>query len=78
MAAHAWSGELPEEQTFQSADFGFHVDYPSDWKLQGSNGAGALFDTRHGQLQVAGRHRISSAPGSDGADSDRAADKSET
>jgi hypothetical protein len=61
VTARASSGELPEQQTFQSADFGFHVDYPSDWKLQDSNGAGALFGTRHGQLQVAGMHSASSA-----------------
>ena len=59
-AVQASPGEMAEQQTFQSSDFGFHVDYPGDWKLQNSNGAGALFSTRYGQLQVVG---IQSAPG---------------
>ena len=59
-AVHVSTGELAEQQTFQSSDFGFHVDYPSDWKLQSSNSGGALFATRYGQLQLAG---MRSAPG---------------
>jgi hypothetical protein len=53
-ASRVSSGEMAEQQTFQSKDFGFHVDYPDDWKLQSSNGAGAIFDTRYGQLEVVG------------------------
>lgn len=51
---------LREHETFGSTDFGFHVDYPDGWKLQRSNGHGALFETRHGQLQLVG---LLSAPG---------------
>jgi len=60
-AARASATELPEQHTFQSTAFGFHVDYPGDWKLQDSNADGALFNTRYGQLQVVGSHSSSSA-----------------
>ncbi len=60
-AVRAQSAELPEQQTFTSTGFGFHVDFPGNWKLQSSNGDGALFTTRFGQLQVIGLHSAPSA-----------------
>ena len=53
-AVRAGSSLVLEEQTFTSTAFGFHVDYPGNWKLQSSNGDSAVFATRFGQFQVSG------------------------
>jgi hypothetical protein len=60
-AVRAAPGLMTEQETFASSDFGFHVDYPSTWKLQSSNGSGAIFATRYGQLKVVGMHAAPSA-----------------
>jgi hypothetical protein len=45
---------LPEASTFHSATYSFEVDYNSNWTVRKQDGAGVVFGTRLGTLQVAG------------------------
>src|SRR5207248_619767 len=52
---------MAEQQSFASSDLGFHVDYPSTWSVQSSNGSSAVFKTRYGYLKIVGMHGAPSA-----------------
>jgi hypothetical protein len=43
-----------EQKDFKSSSLGFQVEYSGKWKLDSSNGAKAVFETRTGLLEVAG------------------------
>jgi hypothetical protein len=43
-----------EQKSFKSSSLGFQVEYTGKWKLDSSNGAKAVFETRAGLLEVAG------------------------
>jgi hypothetical protein len=45
---------LAEQKSFTSSALGFQVDYPDKWKLDSSDAAKAVFQTRDGLLEVAG------------------------
>jgi hypothetical protein len=43
-----------EQKSFRSSSLGFQVEYSGKWKLDSSNGAKVVFQTRAGLLEVAG------------------------
>jgi hypothetical protein len=43
-----------EQKNFRSSSLGFQVEYSGKWKLDNSNGAKVVFQTRAGLLEVAG------------------------
>ena len=45
---------LAEQKNFRSSSLGFEVEYSRKWKLDSSNGAKVVFQTRAGELEVAG------------------------
>jgi hypothetical protein len=45
---------LAEQKDFKSSGLGFQVEYSRKWKLDSSNAAAAVFQTRTGELEVAG------------------------
>jgi hypothetical protein len=50
---------LAEQKSFKSSGLGFQVEYSRKWKLDSSNAAKAVFQTRTGLLEVAG---VSASP----------------
>jgi hypothetical protein len=60
-AALAGTTELPEQATFTSPSFGYHVDYASPWRVQTTSAGSVLFATRGGLFEVQGT-RTSESP----------------
>ena len=60
-AALAAAAQLPEQATFTSSAFGYHVDYASPWKVQSGSAGSVLFDTRGGLFEVQGAQTSESA-----------------
>lgn len=56
----AHTAALAEGETFTSSSFGFHLDYPTSWKVQKSTSSAAVFETHTGLMKVQGIH---GAPG---------------
>jgi hypothetical protein len=52
--ALAAAAQLPEQYTYTSSAYGYHVDFASPWKVQSSSAMSALFDARGGIFEVQG------------------------
>ncbi len=60
-AALAATAQLPEQATFTSSAFGYHVDYASPWKVESDSATSVLFQTRGGLFRVQGEQTSESA-----------------
>src|SRR5579863_553096 len=60
-AALAAATQLPEQATFTSSGFGYHVDYASPWRVQSATAANVIFATRSGLFRVQGGQTSESA-----------------